>query len=194
MQPPPALPPRHDHVSGTRWVLLRHELDDGTWHHDLCVERRRADRTAATPEHRLLTLRVPPSVDPPPPGVSAAGEPADCPAFVAQRLRDHRAASLDFEGPTRSGGGRVSRVARGPGVIAADGPGRCTLILALGPGGTDAGSLTTAGVLRLIFDGAPLEPGAAAPAGAPAATDPENRPVEPWWRFVRRGLTQQSAW
>lgn len=80
----------------TRTVLLRHTLPDGSWHYDWMVERPVRD------EHRLVTFRTRERVD-----------RADEIEFDAERISDHRAAYLDFEGELSGGRGRVERVAAG---------------------------------------------------------------------------------
>lgn len=78
-----------------RWVLLRHELPDGTWHYDWMIEQEGSER--------LVCFRVMVRVDELTPGARFEGE----------RLADHRRAYLDFEGEISGGRGRVTRVAVG---------------------------------------------------------------------------------
>ncbi len=78
-------------------VLLRHELPDGSWHVDWMVAQ---DRAA---EARLITFRLPRRLD-----ELAAGE-----SIQAERLEDHRAAYLEYQGPVSGGRGSVSRLRSG---------------------------------------------------------------------------------
>lgn len=78
-------------------VLLRHELPDGSWHVDWMFAQ---DRAA---EDRLITFRLPRRLD-----ELAAGE-----SIQAERLEDHRAAYLEYQGPVSGGRGSVSRLRSG---------------------------------------------------------------------------------
>ena len=124
------------------WVLLRHDMPDGSWHLDWLIEREAgaigAQRTGTgsggrepthtRPDSRvLLSLRVE--------GADGAGgrlfDPrrGDGRVRRAERLPDHRRMYLNFEGvlPVGEDGsarGRVTRVASGAGWIEIDEPGR----------------------------------------------------------------------
>jgi hypothetical protein len=88
------------------WVLLRHELPDGSWHHDWMLE------DPNDPHGRLITFRIDPGVSWPPDG-----------AFAAARIGPHRREYLTFEGPVSDGRGSVRRVARGECEISVSGAG-----------------------------------------------------------------------
>lgn len=81
----------------TRSVLLRHTLPGGAWHYDWMIER------AAVEERCLTTFRVLDRIDLP-----------DCTQFRAERIEDHRAIYLDFEGELTGGRGSVVRLAASP--------------------------------------------------------------------------------
>lgn len=81
-------------------VLLEHRLPDGSWHYDWMIER---------PEGGLATFRVTTRIDQP------GGT-----AFRAERLADHRAAYLTYEGEVSGGRGWVRRLAVGEMAIEAD--------------------------------------------------------------------------
>ena len=72
-------------------VLLEHCLGDGSSHFDWMIER----------GGRLITFRVRARIDL---GVER---------FEAERIEDHRAAYLTYEGPVLGGRGEVRRVAAG---------------------------------------------------------------------------------
>jgi hypothetical protein len=77
----------------TETVLLRHELPDGSWHHDWMID--------PGDDRPLITFRTEamvPEVD----------------RFEAERLGDHRRVYLSYEGPVSGGRGEVRRVAAGP--------------------------------------------------------------------------------
>jgi len=78
------------------WVLLRHDLPDGSWHHDWMMERDVSEADF------LLTFRLNPEVVWPP----SSG-------FSATRIGDHRREYLTYEGPVSRGRGHVRRVSRG---------------------------------------------------------------------------------
>lgn len=78
-----------------RWVLLRHELPDGTWHYDWMIEEEGNEG--------LVCFRVMERIDQLAPGARFEGE----------HLADHRRAYLEYEGQISGGRGRVSRVAAG---------------------------------------------------------------------------------
>jgi hypothetical protein len=81
-------------------VLLLHELADGSSHYDWMVEV--PGGTVAVGGAGLMTFRVAVRID----GDGVKG-------FSAERLGDHRAVYLDYEGPISGGRGRVARVAAG---------------------------------------------------------------------------------
>jgi hypothetical protein len=79
-----------------RWVLLRHELPGGEWHYDWMIQR--SDEAVAP----LLTFRV-----------FVRPDDAAVREFAAERLGDHRAVYLEYEGEVSGGRGRVDRLAAG---------------------------------------------------------------------------------
>lgn len=83
-------------------VLLRHTLPDGSWHCDWMLER-----PADAAERRLITFRTHARVDSP----AVVG-------FLAERLDDHRAAYLSYQGEVSGGQGTVRRLASGVCVLA----------------------------------------------------------------------------
>jgi len=86
-----------------RWVLLLHELPDGSRHRDWMIERPGAGSGDGV--QGLITFRVEAGED----GNAFPGsEP-----FEGERLADHRAAYLEYEGEVSGGRGRVRRVASG---------------------------------------------------------------------------------
>lgn len=74
-----------------RLVLLRHDAPDGGHHYDLLLERQPGD-------HRVLTFRLDRIISPKDPG-----------SANAQRLDEHRAAYLTYEGPISGNRGIVTR-------------------------------------------------------------------------------------
>lgn len=88
-----------------RWVLLEHTPPAEAAHLDLMLE---ADSDS---EHRLVTFRL---------AHAAALEPGQ--VLEAQRLRNHRAVYLDFEGDVQPGRGRVCRLQRGGCEVLEDSP------------------------------------------------------------------------
>lgn len=78
----------------TRMVLLEHSTPDGDRHFDWLIER-----PGVPDEHRLIALRC-------------AHDPLCCLPIEAERLPDHRARYLDYEGPIGGGRGSVRRVWR----------------------------------------------------------------------------------
>lgn len=87
----------------TRAVLLRHEMPNGTGHFDLLIELPEERRSADAGERTLLAFRADARID-----LLAPGSRAD-----AQRIPDHRALYLEFEGDITGGRGRVTRLAAG---------------------------------------------------------------------------------
>lgn len=90
---------RADHLR-SRCVVLRHELCDGTWHYDWMLERASAAQPPGSERGTLITFRTNVLV-------------TTTNAFAAQRLGDHRAIYLDYQGPVSGNRGTVRRVARG---------------------------------------------------------------------------------
>ncbi|USN97883.1 MAG: hypothetical protein H6810_06710 [Phycisphaeraceae bacterium] len=80
------------HPATTRSVLLEHATSDGGMHLDWLIERPGTDA-----EHRLITFRC-------------EHDPTDCAEWMGERLADHRAVYLDFEGPISGGRGTVHRI------------------------------------------------------------------------------------
>ncbi|MEQ8770720.1 MAG: hypothetical protein RIB60_09455 [Phycisphaerales bacterium] len=95
----------------TRWVLLRHDLPNGSHHFDWLIE------LPIWGEHRLLAWRL---------ETPAPIEP-DAPSFRAEPIPLHRAHYLTFEGPLSGGRGRVTRIAAGPGRLLARTPDACRI-------------------------------------------------------------------
>jgi hypothetical protein len=79
-----------------RTVLLSHDLLDGSSHFDWMIQG------PGGSDSPLITFRVAVRID--------RGDVVD---FLAQRLADHRAAYLEYEGEVSGGRGRVRRVAQG---------------------------------------------------------------------------------
>lgn len=77
-------------------VLLLHELPDGTSHFDWLIQRNGGE------DAPLISFRVRERID------SGGAK-----SFAAERLPDHRAAYLTYEGEISGGRGRVRRVATG---------------------------------------------------------------------------------
>jgi len=84
-----------------RTVILKHSLPDGSWHYDWLIQINQDD---AMP---LLTFRT------------GHRRPDELGNFQAERISDHRAFYLDYEGPISEGRGEVIRVAAGEVVSAA---------------------------------------------------------------------------
>ncbi len=91
--PPPPRPPP---PPTRRTVLLRHTLADGTWHYDWMLERDSSD------ERRLVTFRV-----------RVRPDELRSAETIGDRLADHRARYLDYQGPLGGGRGSVQRVGEG---------------------------------------------------------------------------------
>lgn len=108
-----------------QWVLLRHELPDGTWHHDWMLE------DPGDPDGRLLTFRLDASVAWPPRG-----------GFEATRLGAHRREYLSYEGEISGGRGIVRRVARGRCRLESSDPGCMAVEMQTVDGGSDVVRLT----------------------------------------------------
>lgn len=75
-------------------VLLRHELPDGSWHVDWMIAR---DAAADSP---LITFRLPEPLDAVEPGRT----------LMAERIGEHRAAYLRYEGAVSGNRGHVTRL------------------------------------------------------------------------------------
>ncbi|MEZ6235195.1 MAG: hypothetical protein R3B68_13485 [Phycisphaerales bacterium] len=84
--------------SGRHWVLLRHEMPDGSWHYDWMLEW---DSTPDA-ERALVSFRV-----------SVRPDERVGMAIEGERIGAHRRVYLEFEGDVSGGRGRVVRVARG---------------------------------------------------------------------------------
>jgi len=78
-----------------RTVILRHTLPDGSWHCDWLVER---EGNGLVPTWRT--------------GHARPDDP-EVQAFDAQRIGEHRAVYLGYEGEVSGGRGRVERLASG---------------------------------------------------------------------------------
>ena len=76
----------------SRSVLLRHDLPDGSSHFDWMMQR----AGPVVGEGRLVTFRVSVPIQ-------------DAAAFDAERIPDHRAIYLDYEGEVSGGRGQVRR-------------------------------------------------------------------------------------
>lgn len=99
-----------------RTVLLRHDLPDGSWHYDWLIS------PPPSPEPRgLICFRVWERID-----------SAEVRQFRAERLPDHRAMYLDYEGPVSGGRGTVIRVAEGKMKVEVDGDGELVVSGELG--------------------------------------------------------------
>jgi len=85
-----------------RFVVLRHDCPDGSWHLDWMIQR---TDPAADPARPLLSFRV---------GFS----PLEADEFDAQRIADHRAVYLDYDGEISGGRGSVTRLTSGSASIA----------------------------------------------------------------------------
>lgn len=96
-----------------RFVVLRHDCPDGSWHLDWMIQR---SDPAVDPSRPLLSFRV---------GVS----PLAADRFEAERIGDHRAAYLDHEGEVSGGRGSVTRVSSGRALITALDPDRIEIVL-----------------------------------------------------------------
>ena len=96
-------------VLGVRTVILRHTLPDGSWHYDWLVERA---GLALVPTWRTGQIRP---------------DDTAMESFEAERIGDHRALYLDYEGEVSGGRGEVERVASG--AVIESGWGDGTLVL-----------------------------------------------------------------
>lgn len=90
-----------------RAVLLHHRLPDGSSHYDWMIQR------VDDPAGSLVTFRVWERID-----------LGGVVSFDAERLADHRAEYLDYEGVVSGGRGEVVRIARGEIEIVRDEPRR----------------------------------------------------------------------
>lgn len=80
-----------------RFAVLQHTTPDGAWHFDWLIEA----RPSTGPDDRsLLSFRT-------------TSLPTESPAFEAERIADHRAHYLDFQGDIGQGRGMVQRAAAG---------------------------------------------------------------------------------
>lgn len=103
-----------------RMVLLLHEVPDGTSHFDwlidppgaLAGEDGAAPKGADKDERRLISFRVDQRLD-----------RAGLQRFGGERLSEHRAAYLQYQGVVPGGRGRVTRVASGEAHEVRQGPG-----------------------------------------------------------------------
>lgn len=84
-----------------RMVLLLHEVPGGASHFDWLIQRPGEEHEPPT-TRRLISFRMRHRPDDPS-GVVLLGE----------RMKDHRNAYLDYDGPVSGGRGSVRRVARG---------------------------------------------------------------------------------
>jgi|GEM_PF-1092425 len=87
------------------WVLLRHDLPDGSWHRDWMLDDAAARNDCVGGERvegGLLSFRVEGSVVWPPEG-----------GFECVRIDRHRREYLKYEGPVSGGRGEVVREAGG---------------------------------------------------------------------------------
>ncbi|MBY0311522.1 MAG: hypothetical protein K2W85_05600 [Phycisphaerales bacterium] len=90
------VPSSPDQAIMTPWVLLHHETPDGSWHYDWMMQ------SGGNPGGELVTFRTRQRPDDP-----------SCTHFFAERLADHRAVYLQFEGEISGDRGRVRRLAQG---------------------------------------------------------------------------------
>ncbi len=118
-----------------RAVLLRHDLPDGSSHYDWMIQR------AGGPDRPLATFRVRDRIDHSKP-----------PEFPAERLADHRAAYLQYEGPVSGDRGQVLRVADGEMTIVEESAGRLVVEGRLGSAqGRFEGSCLASGAWTFRF-------------------------------------------
>ncbi|MGQ0629315.1 MAG: hypothetical protein ACT4PL_14595, partial [Phycisphaerales bacterium] len=99
-------------------ALLRHDLNDGSWHHDWLLEVRGSP--VGEDARVLMAVRF---------GAGGVGTFPDRAGVsgLGVWLPDHRRRSLDFEGPIGGvGGGRgiVQRLGQGVGAVVAESDGR----------------------------------------------------------------------
>jgi hypothetical protein len=88
----------------SRWVLLLHELPDRSWHYDWMIQP-----SGAMSDARLISFRV-----------LARPDDPSLTDFSAERIGDHRADYLSFEGQVSAGRGRVRRVGEGQAEVLRD--------------------------------------------------------------------------
>lgn len=105
---------------------MRHELPDGSWHYDLMIAAQPGSVGTDT-LRPLFTLRLPATTSPTP------GDP-DCQEFRAQRIDNHRALYLDYQGPVSQSRGTVARLGSGTGATVGvlERGGRETILIGLG--------------------------------------------------------------
>jgi len=96
-------PAAEQHPVRTRSVLLEHATPDGGSHLDWMIERPGAGDDPD--EHRLITFRC--RADP---LAHAADARPTRPPWTGDRLPDHRAVYLDYEGPISGDRGSVRRL------------------------------------------------------------------------------------
>jgi hypothetical protein len=110
-------------------VVLRHELNDGSWHYDLLLQQASTLSAPTTPTSQtshhnpdarnLVAFRLAPAAAGTSPtltlarGVVLAATGTDRPHALATRMPDHRAHYLAFEGAIPGDRGTVKRVAQG---------------------------------------------------------------------------------
>jgi len=97
--------------SDRRTVLLVHRMPDGTVHEDWMLER------DSTDERRLVTFRLATGQLQRAIAMLRGGAHKTRIIIQADRIPDHRARYLDFQGEIRDGLGRVDRIAAGSVVI-----------------------------------------------------------------------------
>ena len=93
----------------TTAVLLEHTLPDSSLHFDWLIERPHGP-TGVAPEHRMITFRC--TIDPLDPEAE----------WIGQRLPDHRAHYIEYEGLVSGGRGAVRRLWRTPCWLIAEHP------------------------------------------------------------------------
>lgn len=103
-------------------VVLRHELADGSWHHDWLIAR--SERPGGPDDRVLVGFRMEGRPD-----GEWEGE------LAATRMPDHRVAFLTYEGPLSGGRGTVRRVAEGRARILSETPDELVVEVGFGHGG-----------------------------------------------------------
>ena len=115
----------------TTMVLLEHTLPDGSAHCDWLIERPDDPR-----EHRMLSFRC-------------ETDPLTDPGWTGERMPDHRAHYLRYEGPVSGGRGVVRRIWSHPCRVLIDHPERVLL---------EVSSTGAAGPARLALEPMPGSP------------------------------------